>query len=175
MSSHWWWHPKSLTSTPPPLPHHGTSQHQWAAVWFLWWLSIILDNVSQWQSRPHFKVIFTPTVGHVQVRARAESFIILRLPDSSSISLSVSLLMYLKDTRNRKGHSTPSCFLRYMELSSVKKMCQCRCHRLDLKMCPSFPLLTSRLHQRPATRWRTQARMRSLETQTTLSLKEVSS
>lgn len=69
MSSHWWWHPKSLTST--PLPHFGTPQHQWAALRLLWWLSIILDNVSQWQSRHHSKVIFTPTVGHVHVRGRA--------------------------------------------------------------------------------------------------------
>lgn len=86
MSSHRWWHPKSVTST--PFPHRGTPQHQWAALWVLWWLSIILDNVSQWQSRHRSKVIFTPTVGHVHVRGRAESSINHWMVASLSISLS---------------------------------------------------------------------------------------
>lgn len=68
MSSHWWWHPKSLTYT--PSPHFGTPRHPWAALRLLWWLSIILDNVSQWQSRQHSEVIFTPTVGHVHMKGR---------------------------------------------------------------------------------------------------------
>ncbi len=111
MSSHWWWHPKSLTST--PLPHCGTPQHQWAALRFLWWLSIILDNVSQWQSRHHSKVIFTPTVDHVHVRGRASDGEGWKLHHPLAAQLfiyffpSVFLLLYLKDTRNRTLHSQP--------------------------------------------------------------------
>lgn len=151
MSSHWWWHPKSLTSA--PLPHCGTPQHQWAALQFLWWLSIILDNVSQWQSRHHSKVIFTPTVSRAHARGgrgEASSF-----PGRVTLHLflSVSLFWYLRDTRNRKGHCTLS---RFPEVAEGRQICHCRCQGLDLKTWASFRPLTSRLHllHHPLTRRR---------------------
>lgn len=47
---------------PRPSPHFGTPQHPWAALRLQWWLSIILDNVSQWErARTIPKCFFLPT------------------------------------------------------------------------------------------------------------------
>lgn len=121
MSSHRWWHPKSLTST--PSPHFGTPQHPWAALRLLWWLSIILDNVSQWQSRHHSKVIFTPTVGHVHVKGRVcdeEGVEALSstgwLTPHLFLSPTFAPLVLKKRHQEQKGHCTLSHFLKEVSL-----------------------------------------------------------
>lgn len=112
---------KAWPSTPSPTVGH--TRHQWAALQFLWWLSIILDNVSQWQNRHHSKVIFTPAVDCVHGREEASRRGGWKphLCFAWSTRLCLSFLDWW-DNINREGpHS--SLFLRYTIIILTIKMC----------------------------------------------------
>lgn len=147
MSSHWWWHPKSLTSTPSPTVGHQHTNELLYTFCGDYPLSLTMSandragTILKW---------FLPQqwATHIweggQVTGRGESFIIPWLLHSSFISVCLALLV-LKD-RNRKGHGTFSHFLRYKALpKSDIQMCQCRYQWLDLDMWPPLAPLTSRL------------------------------
>lgn len=113
MSSHWWWHPKSLTSTPSPTVGHQSTNELLYCFCGDYPLSLTMSandragTILKW---------FLPLESATrvweggQVTGRGESFIIPWLVISSSISLSSSPVV-LTDTRNRKGHCTLSHFL----------------------------------------------------------------
>lgn len=113
MSSHWWWHPKSLTSNPSPtVGHHSTNELLYT---FCGDYPLSLTMSANDRAGTVLKVFFTPTLSHVHVRGRASDREGWKLHHPSadglfvyfslSLSLSGSLLLLSKDTRNRSSYT----------------------------------------------------------------------